>query len=671
MDKNDRIYGLGETLGTLNKRGKKYRFYSTDDPMHTPEKEALYGTHPFMIVDGKNTFGLFIDFPAELIFDIGYENINTLKITVTGKNFDLYIFENENKNSIIEEFLKLTGTPFLPPKWAFGFQQCRWSYPDKESVNNIADNFRKREIPCDAIYLDIDYMENYKIFTVDNNKFPDFPQFARDIMKRGFKLVPIIDPGVKIEDGYNVCDEGVKNGYFCKDKDGKDYVTAVWPGLTYFPDFLNSTVRNWWGNLYKDFNDIGIRAFWNDMNEPAIFYTPDSLKEVSDILKQNSGNTDLGIEAFTAKDKMLTMANNRNDYKSFYQKDESGNIINHDDVHNLYGFNMARGTAEGLMNLDPEKRYFLLSRSSYIGQQRFSYIWMGDNFSWWDHMQVHFRMLQSLNMCGFFYTGPDIGGFGGNSSPELVIRWMQLGAFTPLYRNHSAIGTRNQEPWVYDEESNYILKNIIRLRYAFMPYAYSEFKKSTENLSPFIKPLGFVFETDRAKDAEDQYMYGDSLMVAPVYTPNARGRYVHLPEVKWLKWTASKFEDRNMTVYDPGDYFIDANLNEIPLFIKENSLIVLENPKQYTGEKETENLYITGLVTEESEFTFYDDDGESTGYKNGEYYKINIKISKTETEFDVNVEIDDTEEYPCTIKNIFFEIYDETGKKYTMETKID
>lgn len=661
MSKEDIVYGLGETLGALNKRGKIYRFYNTDDPEHTPDKMSLYGSHPFMILDGKITFGLFIDYPSEIIFDIGFTDKDILKITVPSKDFDLYIFDTDEKLSIIKEYFNLTGKPYIPPKWAFGFQQSKWSYFSEEEVRNVAKKFRETDIPCDVIYTDIDYMDSYKVFTINKEKFPNYEGMVKDLKDIGIKIIPIIDPGVKIEKGYEMYEEGKEKGFFCVDEKGNDFVAAVWPGPTHFPNFLNSEVRRWWGKKYKLFTDMGIKGFWNDMNEPSIFYTPkglDNLLKMLKYLEENKENA--GIEVFLAKETLLNIASNREDYKSFYHKLDDSSLINHDTVHNLYGFNMTKATADELKELCPNERYLLLSRSSYPGLHRMASIWMGDNKSWWEHMLVNIRMLQSLNMMGFFYTGADVGGFGADSSAELVIRWMELGAFTPFYRNHSALNTRPQEPWQFDEESLNIMRDIVRLRYAFLPYTYSEYMNSVKESVPFVKPLSFVFEGDRVKDIEDQYMYGDSLMVAPVHEQNKKGRYVHLPEIKWLNWTASKYEERNMKVYEPGDYYIEADLNEIPLFIKENSLILLSEPMNYVGEKEISELTVIGLVSDHAIYNYYDDDGTTYNFTKGEFGNLKIDITKVGNDFKIDVKTYDPTNI-LKIKKIHFEICDSDG----------
>ncbi|HPP05186.1 MAG TPA: glycoside hydrolase family 31 protein [Spirochaetota bacterium] len=665
LSKSASIYGLGQSLGSLNKKGRRYRLYSNDDPLHTPEKESLYGNHPFIIIeDSKNCYGVFIDSPSEMIFDIGWSDNDFLQIEIKNRNFSLYIMDYGDKMRIIKEYLSITGKPYIPPKWAFGYQQSRWSYPDKKSVQRIVEQFRKGDIPCDAIYLDIDYMRDYKIFTVDDKKFPDFKRFVYDMLKNGIKLVPIIDPGVKIEKDYFVYEEGVKNNYFCKDENNKDFIGAVWPGLTCFPDFLNSKTQKWWGEMYRNLTQYGINAFWNDMNEPAIFFTKKGLSSIKEEFEKIKDKEDIGFEIFSIKEKFNALSNNVEDYKSFYHILDNGERVNHNDVHNLYGYKMAEATAMGLKSLLPQKRYFLLSRSSYAGLHRFAAIWMGDNQSWWEHILVNIRMLQSLNICGFFYTGADIGGFGGNASYDLIIRWMQLGIFSPLFRNHSAIGTRDQEPWAFDKDTKEILRDIIRLRYALIPYIYSEYMRSVIELKPLILPLCFEFEDPICKNIEDQFMFGSSLMVAPIYIQNANGRFVHLPETKWLLWRLRKYENREMKLYEKGDYFINADLSESLVFIKENSLIVLTEPQNYVGEKIIRELTFIGFVSDKASFTYYDDDGESYDFENGDFATINIYVEKKNDDFQAFFDYKEGYCFKNYIKKINLELYDENGKLY-------
>ncbi len=665
LSKEDRVYGLGESLGGCNKRGRRYVLYSTDDPLHTPEKESLYGSHPFIIVDGRQTFGLLIDYPSKIEFDIGFSDIDVMEIFINSCNLDIYIFNSNDKRKIIKEYLSLTGAPYVPPKWAFGYHQSRWSYPDEKSIKEVALNFRHRRIPCDAIYMDIDYMKDYKCFTVDDNKFPDFKGFVRQLKDDGFNIVPIIDPGVKIEEGYSVYEEGRAGEFFCKDGNGRDFVCAVWPGLTHFPDFLNRDVRTWWAGCYKEFLNAGIEGIWNDMNEPAIFYTLLSLNEISKDSQQLTPES--GIEIMSFKSKVKHLSKQRAYYRSFFHSTDNGDVVMHDDIHNLFGFYMAMSAVKGFEEFLPGRRYFLLSRSSYTGLHRFATIWTGDNMSWWEHMPLHISMVISLNLAGYFHTGADIGGFGCNASSELVVRWTQLGVFTPFFRNHTALGTRNQEPWAFDSMSEEIIADAIRLRYALLPYIYSEFMRSVRELEPFVSHLMLFFDNERTKEIEDQFMFGNSIMVAPVCTANVTGRFVHLPESKWLFWPVCRYDEREMKVFDRGDYYINAPINRIPIFIKENSLIVMSSPMNYVGEKELEELIVTGLVTDRAVFDYYDDDGVTDAYKEDKHSVIKIKVERKGDDFDIACDMKFHSDVSIVVKRVKFEIYDETGGIYCKE----
>ncbi|WP_420265128.1 TIM-barrel domain-containing protein [Candidatus Magnetominusculus dajiuhuensis] len=658
LSPEDRVYGLGETVGALNKRGKKYRLYTTDDPVHTPDKENLYGSHPFVLVGSAltNPFGFFIDYPSEICLDVGFTNHNVMEVVIPSMNFDIYFIRAEGRTltfmEIVKEFLLLTGAPYCPPKWAFGYQQSRWSYPDAKSIAETATRFREEGIPCDAIYMDIDYMDNFKVFTVDEEKFPDFATFTGKLKSDGFRVIPIIDPGVKIEDGYGVYEEGRRRGLFCQTRDGSFFKAAVWPGLTHLPDFLMPETRRWWGGLCKKFLDMGVEGFWLDMNEPSIFYTPEAMQEVFNLVDEIKKNPD--IPKRRLQDMLNGLSNNRGYFREFYHRTHSGGRISNEEIHNLYGTLMTQGVADGFITNMPGQRYFLLTRSSYVGLHRYAAIWTGDNMSWWEHMIAHIRMLMSLNMAGVFYTGADIGGFGSDVSPELQIRWMQLGVFSPLFRNHSAMGTRRREPWAFDGQALDIMRDTIKLRYALIPYAYSEFMRSVRELSPFIRPL--MFDFDCRFDVEDQFMYGGSVMAAPVILPNATGRYVLLPAVSWLYCRASGHSAWTVSVIPPGVHYIDCPLDSTPFFIKENSILTLSEPVNYIGEREIDVLRVAAFVTETASFTYYEDDGLTDGYKKGVYCTIQIDIASAEGQYDISIKAEGA--MATKITRIDFEIYD-------------
>lgn len=436
MAPDDIVYGLGEANRGINKRGFIYTSNCSDNPNHLEDTRSLYGAHNFIIVAGNPVFGIYVDYPAALTFDIGYTKIDELVISCADANLDIYIIDGENPYDIVKQFRKIIGRSYIPPKFAFGFGQSRWGYKTKEDFVNVAKGYRENHIPIDMIYMDIDYMDSFKDFTL-SNEFSDFPAFVSEMKENNIRLIPIIDAGVKIEEGYDVYEEGVANDYFCKREDGSDFTAAVWPGYTHFPDVLNPEVRKWFGAKYKRLTDSGIEGFWNDMNEPAIFYTPEGVSKTKEAMKSFLEQEETVDDVWAMRDRLAELANHPDDYASFYHT-VNGEKVRHDNVHNLYGFNMTRAAGEALQEISPEKRCLLFSRSSYIGMHRYGGIWTGDNKSWWSHVLLNLKMLPSLNMCGFLYVGADLGGFGADTSRELLLRWLALGVFTPLMRNHAA-----------------------------------------------------------------------------------------------------------------------------------------------------------------------------------------------------------------------------------------
>lgn len=655
MHKTDIVYGLGENQRGMNKRGGIYEAFCSDDPMHTPDKKSLYGAHNFILIDGKDKFGVFVDCPGKVIFDIGFSHKDELKIKIEEKDVNIYIINGKSSKQIVKEFLNIIGESYAPPKWAFGYQQSRWSYEDANAINKIADKFIENKIPCDAIYLDIDYMESFKDFTIDKKAFPNFKAFVQDIKNKGFRLIPIIDAGVKIEKGYDIYEEGVQKGYFCTDENGNNFIAAVWPGRCHFPDFLNSEARRWFGLKYKNLTELGIEGFWNDMNEPALFYTNRGLKEAIEAAKASEKeNLDI-YSCFALKDKFINMSNNVEDYKSFYHNID-GKLINHYKVHNLYGYNMTRSAAEGLKEIENNKRFLLFSRASYIGMHRYSGIWTGDNSSWWEHILLNIKMMPSLNMCGFLYIGADTGGFSSNTNSQLVIRWTQLSLFTPLFRNHSAMGTRLQEPFSFEEETNSILKKAIEFRYALIPYIYSEYMKAVKNRDMYFLPLSFVYEDEMSKRIENQLLLGDSLMLAPIYEENAIGRYVYAPD-DVLLWKVKEYEKRKYSIIKQGHHYIDVDLDEVPIFIKKNKMLVLGRHAQNVEKLDNKELNIIAFVKDKAEYIYYDDDGKTYNYKNSRYTEVFIQIEKKEKDYVVTVENRGNE----FVKELNFEIVDIDG----------
>lgn len=609
LAEDDVVYGLGEAVRGINKRGWKYVSYCADDPLHTETKESLYGAHNFVMVSSKKEkYGIFIDYPGRVTFDIGYSNLNEMVITTNTADVAVYIIDGNTAVDIIKEFRQLTGKSYIAPMWAFGYQQSRWSYMNADAVREVANNYRKNDMPIDAIYLDIDYMEDYKDFTVNNERFPDFENFVAEMKSQNIRLVPIIDAGVKIQDGYDVYEEGVKNNYFCKNKEGEDYISAVWPGLTHFPDFFNPSASKWFGSKYKILTDMGIEGFWNDMNEPAIFYSKKKLDEAWEkIFEYKDKNLDIN-SFFEFRD----LFSNLLDYKEFYHNID-GKQVCHDDVHNLYGFYMTKSASEAFDEIVPDKRTLMYSRSSYIGMHRYGGIWTGDNQSWWSHILLSIKQMPSLNMCGFMYIGSDIGGFGANATEDLVLRWTAFGVFTPLMRNHAALGTRDQE--CYRFENKAMFRDILQVRYKLVPYIYSEYMKACLNDGMMFRPIAFDYENDSfAPQVEDQLMVGQSIMITPVYEQNAKGRYVYLPEdMLFVKLSGDNIVCK--TPMTKGHHYIDVAMNEVPLFIKQNAVLPLCKPAMSVEELNTNELELLSFG-DNAKFELYTDDGISKEYNN-------------------------------------------------------
>ena len=595
MSDGDVVYGLGENVRGINKRGWVYESKCSDDPNHTESKRSLYGAHNFIIIaDADNpaaSKGLFIDYPGRVIFDIGYLDKNELVITVCSGNFTAYVVSpamdgadgsDNHLYSIVRQFRHIIGKSYVPPRWAFGYQQCRWSYMSADEVCGVVDSYRKRNIPIDAVYLDIDYMERYKDFTVNKETFPDFADFVKKMREKHIHLVPIIDAGVKIEDGYDTYEEGRKNGYFCKEADGEDFVAGVWPGRVHFPDVLNEDARRWFGHGYKVLLDAGIDGFWNDMNEPAIFYSEKHLKEVFDKIDDYKGKN-LDIQSFFEFKGMVEgVANNLGDYERFYHRatqPDGEAVVRHDHVHNLYGFNMTRAASESFKELAPDKDILMFSRASYIGMHRYGGIWTGDNHAWWSHILLSLKMLPSLNMCGFMYVGSDIGGFNDNTTEELLMRWMGLAVFVPLMRNHAAAGTRYQELYRFTDTD--VFKNIVTMRYALIPYLWEAYRKAVEQDTLMYRPLGFEHPEDKVAVAtEDQIYVGEDIMICPVYTQNAVGRYVYLPEPMTMVRMKSA-DEYELEKYEAGHYFVEIPAQEIVFFIRDGHRIPLYKSAEY------------------------------------------------------------------------------------------
>lgn len=617
MDEDDIVYGLGEANRGINKRGYCYISDCADDPEHTEDKRSLYAAHNFIVIAGKETFGLFFDYPSTLTFDIGYTKMDTLRISCDTADLNLYVIEGETPYEIVKQFRKMIGRSYIPPKFAFGFGQSRWGYETKEDFREVLQGYRENQIPLDMIYMDIDYMQDFKDFSLNEKEFSDFPAFVQEMKENHIRLIPIIDAGVKIEDGYSVYEEGVAGNYFCQREDGSNFVGAVWPGPVHYPDFLKEEARKWFGDQYRFLTEQGIEGFWNDMNEPSIFYSEESMKETKTLLKELAEDDSKDLPVWVLMGKLGSLANSHEDYKRFYH-DIDGEKVCHENVHNLYGYYMTRAAGEAFERIDPNKRFLMFSRSSYIGMHRYGGIWTGDNKSWWSHLLLNLKMLPSLNMCGFLYTGADLGGFGADTTEDLLMRWLALGVFTPLMRNHAAKGTRKQECYQFEHIKDF--RSLIEVRYRLIPYLYSEYMKAALKDDLYFKPLAFVYPNDaQAVRIEDQMMLGNEIMIAPVYTQNAKGRVVYLPEeMKFVKFRANGVITEK--TLGKGYHFVEVALNEVPLFIRKGKCIPVVAPAETVDELNEDTIELIGY--EGASYELYTDDGVGKDYENPEHYKI-------------------------------------------------
>ena len=618
------VYGLGEMPRGINKRGWHYITNNTDESRHSEDKLSFYGAHNFLLVrDGSTCFGLFVDFPGKVYYDIGYTRHDLFSFHTETPDYDLYLLSGGNENAICKEFRTLIGRSYIPPKWAFGLAQSRWGYKTEEDVREVARQYKEHDLPLDMICMDIEYMQDYADFTVNKERFPDLAKLSADLKAQGIRLVPIIDAGVRVDPNDSTCTEGLEKGYFCKKADGTPFVAAVWPGKAYFADFLRPEVREWFGHKYKALTDCGIEGFWNDMNEPSLFYSPERLHAFLNDMAALREKDNIEQEEFFLRvvGGAMGLMNSPADYASFYHEVD-GQKVRHDQVHNLYGGSMTRAAGEAFADLRPGQRTLLYSRSSFIGSHRYGGIWLGDNNSSWAQLLANIQMMPSVQMCGFLYSGADLCGFSSDTTPDLALRWLEFGLLTPLMRNHSAVGTRMQEYYRFPEVLPAV-RNMIRLRYALLPYLYSEFMKAALENTSYFRPLAFDYPDDPdAREVEDQLLLGEGLMAAPVYVQNAHGRHVYLPEpMKLLRLRA--VDDYDEEILPAGHHYIRCALDEMLLFLRPGHIVPVAQPANNTSELDDANLTLWSFLPdgESAEYRMYRDDGVTTEYEKKEHWK--------------------------------------------------
>ncbi|MCQ4086727.1 glycoside hydrolase family 31 protein [Saccharibacillus sp. JS10] len=575
MEGEEKFYGLGDKTGPLNKKGYEYEMWNTDDPSpHVESHKALYKSIPFFItLKERAAYGLFFDNPFKTFFDLGKENSDYYYFGADGGNLDYYFIHGPSVKDVVIRYTALTGRTPLPQLWTLGAHQSRWSYAPESRVLEIAEKFREHDLPLDAIHLDIDYMDGYRVFTWDNERFPDPVALSARLQDMGIRLITIIDPGVKKDQGYAVYDEGLEKGYFATDTDGITYVNKVWPGDSVYPDFSDEPVRKWWASLQKTMLDTGVAGIWNDMNEPASFNGP----LPDDVQFKNDGRP-----------------------------------TDHREIHNVYGHLMSKATFDGLLQTTG-KRPFVITRAVYAGTQKYSTVWTGDNQSFWEHLRMSIPQLTNLGLSGFAFSGCDVGGFSHDATPELLVRWVQVGAFSPLFRNHTAIGTRDQEPWAYDEDTLNAYRQAMKLRYRILPYLYDLMREAEQTGLAPMRPLVLEYPEDSAvHELDDQFLFGSQLLVAPIVEQGKRNRAVYLPEGTWI-------DDRTGEKIEGGKTIVaEAPLDVCPIYVRAGTLLPAYPDRRYVGERKIEELLLY-VYPGDGEYTHFEDDGESYDYRDGGY----------------------------------------------------
>lgn len=578
---SESYYGLGDKASHTNLKGKRVHNWATDSYAYGKDREPLYKSIPFYVgLHNKMAYGIFFDNTFTTYFDFAHEKRNLTSFWADGGEMNYYFFYGPKMVDVVKAYTNLTGVPELPPLWALGFHQSKWSYYPEKQVKELAAKFRELQIPCDAIYLDIDYMEGFRCFTWDNKKFPNPKKMVDELSESGFKTVTMIDPGIKIDKDYWVYQQAMDNDFFCKRADGAHFKGKVWPGDCKFPDFTNPKVREWWSGLYKEMiADVGVHGVWNDMNEPAVMEVP-----------TKTANLDV-----------------RHDY--------DGHPCSHRKAHNIYGMQMIRASYEGLKKFSFPKRPFLLTRAAYSGTQRYCATWTGDNVATWEHLWIANVQMQRMCMSGYSFVGSDIGGFAEQPDGELFARWVQLGVFHPFCRVHSSGDHGNQEPWSFGHEITDIVRKFIELRYELLPYIYTMFYRYIKDGIPMLQSLALYDQEDtQTHYRSDEFLFGEQILVCPVQEPNAQGRRMYVPRGKWYNYWTKEVVEGGV------EKWVTANIDEIPLFVKEGAIIPKYPVQQYVGEKELTELKLDVYYIEGTENSIvYEDQHEGYDYKKGRY----------------------------------------------------
>ncbi len=614
------IYGNGEKYSWINQLGSATFNYNSDvlfhHSIHNPLIPDMHTSIPFYIGAAPGcAYGVYFDNSYRTEFDFAKSDPGTISFQARDGFLDYYFIYGPSVDEVVCSYTALTGRPDLPRKRFLGYHQSRYSYETREEVLSIAENLRKHDIPCDVLYLDIAYMDAYKVFTVHPERFKDFKGLLEQLWDMGFAVVVIVNPGVKVEAGYEVFEEGRDRGYFVTTPQGELYQGEVWPKPAAYPDFLRSEVRSWWADLHSELLDAGVEGIWNDMNEP----------------------TDFTREAGTLPDEVVHL-------------DDHGNTRSHSEIHNIYAQLQTRATREALEKSRPDQRPFVLTRAAFSGSQRFSALWTGDNASTWEHLEISISMMLNLGLSGYAFTGADVGGYRGDCSGELLVRWTQVGALLPYFRNHSELGTARQEPWEYPSEILDITRDYIRLRYRLLTYYYNLMRESVLRGAPPIRPLFYHYQEDhRTYNISDQFLLGEGVMACPVLRPGLERRLAYLPAGLWHDyWTGE--------VYSGGrDIICKAPLDTLPLFIKAGTILPHDSIEGAVNTAQTgRELTMHCYAGDKGFYRLYVDDGQSFACREGAFSEMEFTLSEHPLKPEVNQKLI-KEDYP--LPQIIIEIH--------------
>jgi alpha-glucosidase len=594
-------YGFGEKALPMSRHQQYMTMWNSDTPGYGSGLDPIYETIPFFIAlsQGKS-YGVFLDNTYRSHFDMGKTEISRYVFGAAGGELDYYVFTGGHARSpanVLRDYTALTGRGDLPPLWALGYQQSRYSYTPDAKVREIAQTFRSKRIPADVIYLDIGYMDGYRIFTWSPQDFPDPQALLHDLHRQDFHAVTIVDPGVKVDAHFPIYGAGRDEHVFTRTGAGEELHATVWPGLCAFPDFTNANARAWFGSLYAGFLDQGVDGFWNDMNEPGVFVPADS-------------------------EEPALVHDPRKTFPLDAKHDGDGHPGTHARYHNVYGMQMARATFEGLRRLRAQQRPFVLTRAGYAGVQRYSAVWTGDNASTWEHLALSIPMLTNLSISGVPFVGADIGGFTGSPSGELYARWLQAAALTPFMRTHSAIDTEPREPWSYGADFEAINRKTIELRYRLLPYLYTLLAQSEAAGLPPMRPLWFAYPTDAAALLnDDEFLVGRDLLVAPVVREGETKRRVYFPKGDtWFDW-------QDGTRHGGGTFAdVAAPIERLPLFMRAGASIPTVPVIQSTAELPRTPLTIIAALGADGESSVYQDKGEGYAYREGDSRTIRATL---------------------------------------------